>query len=338
MVPESSENPFLIQDIEEEEIEYYEQLGIHQKLKHKFIEIYLGIWVENVGLKSKKNPPTVDFFDLYAASGLAHDKYIKSSWHGSALLAAKAFGEYPKGNLLFLNSYDEDPEKCEKQLEILKRSIRDLEDCPHVFEKTIFISEEIHRATKIALRNLNKDFPSLWILDPCHPDQLPWEIVENIGSTVGKQYKEGVPAKKPELIINLMTSIIQRNINKKPEIFSNAIGLSEDEWRPLYEKYEKKWREQGIEKCTRRVILDVYAERLSNLYNKRPLIALVNAAKGGVVYTMLLVTDSDAGYYTMMKKMKEWEEYKIYRWKPEATLSSFKRDNPTQQGLEKWLN
>ena len=72
--------------------------------------------------------------------------------------------------------------------------------------------------------------------------------------------------------------------------------------------------------------------------NKRPLIALVNAAKGGVVYTMLLVTDSDSGYYTMMKKMKEWEEYKIYRWKPEATLSSFKRDNPTQQGLEKWLN
>ena len=108
------------------DVDYYETVGIHQKLKHKFIELYLKIWVENVGHNSKKNPPTVDFFDLYAASGLARDTHTNETWNGSALLAAKAFGEYPNGRLLFLNSFDEDRDTCESQMEILKRNIASL--------------------------------------------------------------------------------------------------------------------------------------------------------------------------------------------------------------------
>ena len=308
IIPKPASNP-------NGEVEYYETVGIHQKLKHKFIELYLKIWVENVGQKSKKNPPTVDFFDLYAASGLAHDRHTGEIWEGSALLAAKAFGGYPNGRLLFLNSYDEDPDTCKSQMEILKRNIQGLEDCPHVKDRTRFFSADIHRATDEALRVVNKNYPSLWILDPYHPDQLPWKIIERIGSTTGKPYvdkKTGrTVIKKPELIINLMTLILQRNIDRKPELLSNAIGLSQEDWTPLYENYEEKWKQFGVEQCTRHVILDIYAERLSQLYKNPPIIAEVNAAEGGVVYTMLLVTESDAGYYNMKKKMDEWHNYKI---------------------------
>jgi three-Cys-motif partner protein len=323
------------------EVEYYETVGIHQKLKHKFIELYLKIWVENVGQRSKKTPPTVDFFDLYAASGLAHDQHTGDIWDGSALLAAKAFGEYPNGRLLFLNSYDDEPAKCQSQMEILKRNIQDLEDCPHVKDKTRFYSGDIHQATNEALRVVNKNYPSLWILDPYHPDQLPWKIIERIGSAVGKTYTDkltGKPvSKKPELIINLMTSILQRNISRKPELLSKAVGMNEDEWKPLYEKFEKKWHELGVDQCTRHVILDIFAQRLSELYKKPPIIAEVNAAEGGVVYTMLLITDSDAGYHMMVKKMADWQHYKIYQWKPEAAVSTYKKKNPDQSDFSSWV-
>jgi len=189
---------------------------------------------------------------------------------------------------------------------------------------------------------LNRNFPSLWILDPYHPDQLPWKIIERIGSTVGKSYVDKITrktvSKKPELIINLMTSIIQRNINRKPELLSKAIGICEEEWRPLYDKFEQKWINSGVEQCTRNVILDIYAQRLSELYKKPPIVAEVNAAKGGVVYTMLLVTDSDAGYHMMIKKMAEWRDYKIYKWKPEAEVSTYKKRNPDQSDLNNWFN
>lgn len=323
------------------EVEYYETVGIHQKLKHKFIELYLKIWVENVGQKSKKTPPTVDFFDLYAASGMAHDKHTGETWDGSALLAAKAFGEYPNGRLLFLNSYDEDPIKCKSQIEILKNKIINLDDCPHVPKKTRIVSSDIYRATDVALRVLNRNYPSLWILDPYHPDQLPWKIIERIGSTVGKSYTDKISrktvSKKPELIINLMTSILQRNISRKPELLSRAVGMEEDDWRPLYDKFEKKWLDSGVDQCTRHVILDIFAQRISELYKKPPIVAEVNAAEGGIVYTMLLVTDSDAGYHMMTKKMTEWRDYKIYQWKPEAAVSTYKKKNPDQSDLQKWF-
>lgn len=332
---------FSIEDISSEDINYFENLGIHQKLKHKFIEIYLDIWAKNVGYNSKRPLATVDFFDLYAASGWAYDQHTEDTWAGSALLAAKAFGEYPKGRLLLLNSYDQDSVKCQKQIEILRRSILNLENYPHVIEKTKIISSEIHKATDIALGELNRNFPSLWILDPYHPDQLPWEIVEKISSTVGDPYENRatgqIAQKKPELIINLMTSILQRNMDRKPELFSSAIGMSEEKWRPIYKKYERKYIEQGNEKCTRHVILDMYADRLSKLYNKEPIIALVNAAEGGVVYTMLLVTDNDAGYHMMRKKMDEWHNYKVYKWKSEAEVSVFKKHNPDQSDLKQWF-
>jgi len=65
------------------DVEFYETVGIHQKLKHKFIDLYLKIWVENVGQKSKSTPPSVDFFDLSPVreirGGTGRPRYL---WRG----------------------------------------------------------------------------------------------------------------------------------------------------------------------------------------------------------------------------------------------------------------
>jgi three-Cys-motif partner protein len=250
-------------------------------------------------------------------------------------------GEYPKPRLLFLNSYDPDPEICRTHVKILKKAITDLaDDYPNIPEITVYCSKEIHEATEIALSYLNKDFPSVWILDPQHPDHLPWEIVEKIGSTLGTPFtdKSGkTQQKKPELIINLMTSTLQRTLSNRPDILSRALGIDEEIWRPKYQEYEEKWKSLGVEQCTRHVILDLYADRLMNLYHNPPHIALVNAAGGGVVggvvYTMLLCTDNPAGYHMMQKRMAEFHEYKLYEWSRDV----YRIKNPDQTDVTKWF-
>lgn len=317
--------------IDEDEREYYESVGIHQKQKHKFIETYLKIWSENVGNNSPK-PPSVDFIDLYAASGMAYDSNLDEEWEGSALLLTRALGEYRNPGKIYLNSYSDDSEELKRNKDILKRKIKSIteSDYPHLRDNQVLgFSKDVLEATDIILKKFNRDFPSLWILDPYHPDHLPWEVIEKIGTTEGKPLHK----KKPEMIITLMTSILQRNIERKPELFSKAIGLQEEEWRPLYNQYKEEYLAKGKNECTRDVIVDIFAFRLSTMYYKQPVVTPINARKGGIVYTMLLVTNSDAGYYMMKKKMPEFEIYKAGEWRNEAQAVNFIKDNPTQKKL-----
>jgi three-Cys-motif partner protein len=298
--------------------DYYTR-GIHQKLKHKFIETYLDIWVENVG-GSGKVVPTVDFFDLFAATGKARSEETGETWDGSAIIVARALAKYPRGNLLFLNSYNPDVNVSKIQFDILKREIKSVVNDNPQFEKVkrVVISEKIEDAVEIALNNLNRNFPSVWVLDPEHPSDLPWNVIQKIASAVGNPYGPKGERKKPELIINLMTSTLQRTINTAPQIFTEAIGLPEEEWRAMYSKYETKWKKKGIEDCTRHVILDIYGERLSSLYEKLPVMSLIPSKHGNIVYSMILCTDSNAGYYMMQKNLKTFEKYKIFEWKQEV--------------------
>lgn len=301
------------------EINYYSR-GIHQKLKHEFIKTYLNIWVENVGKGAIDKIPTVDFFDLFAATGKVRCDDTGEIWDGSALIAAKALAKYPKGRLLFLNSYDPDDKKRHEQLDILQKELEEaLDKCPQLQQiKRMISSENINKSVEIALTELNKNFPSVWILDPDNPKHLPWKVVEKIATTIGEPFGIKEERKKPELIINLMTSTLQRTINKAPHIFTKVIGLPESEWRELYEKYERKYHENNVEDCTRHVILDIYADRLSTLYENPPVISLIPTAYGNIIYSMILCTDSKAGYYLMQKRKKEFEMYKIYEWKEEV--------------------
>lgn len=309
--------------------DYYTR-GIHQKLKHKFIETYLNIWVENVG-GSGKVLPTVDFFDLFAATGKARSEETGETWDGSAIIVAKALAKYPRGNLLFLNSYNPDVNVRKNQFDILMQEIQSVvKNNPQLaIVRKLIISEKIEDAVDIAITNLNRNFPSVWILDPEHPSDLPWCVIQKIASALGDPYGTKGERKKPELIINLMTSTLQRTINTAPQIFTEAIGLPEEEWRAMYKKYETKWRNEGIEDCTRHVILDIYGERLSSLYEKSPVVSLIPSKHGNIVYSMILCTDSNAGYYMMRKNLKSFEMYKIFEWKQEVR----KIQDPDQSSL-----
>ncbi|MDD3135821.1 MAG: hypothetical protein PHF64_04925, partial [Methanoregula sp.] len=46
----------------------YDCVKWHTRKKHAFIEYYLKIWVDHV----KKNPPSLDIFDLFASTGLCY--------------------------------------------------------------------------------------------------------------------------------------------------------------------------------------------------------------------------------------------------------------------------
>jgi three-Cys-motif partner protein len=300
-----------------DETEFYEQQGDHQKLKHKFIETYMHIWVENVGHNSKKSPPSIDFFDLYAASGWATNEKHSESWPGSALILAKNFGEYPNPGILFLNTYHSDKIQQEAQVKILQKSVEDLEDCPHVFSKTKFCQKEIVEATTEALKLLNRSFPSVWVLDPYGPSQLPWEIVRAIATATGgySDKKGNWIEKRPELIITFMTSILQRFGELYPEMIKLTFDLDEMEWNEKFASYAQIWKKRGYDRPTRHVVLDIYLEKLSEYYHLPILLILVPGKKGQIVYAMIHCTNNVAGHYMMKKKLSQvYDGYKVYEW------------------------
>ena len=300
-----------------DETEYYEQQGDHQKLKHQFIETYMHIWVENVGYHSKHNIPTVDFFDLYAASGWATNEDQTETWHGSALILAKSFGEYPNSRLLFLNTYNENKEIEDRQAEILKKSIQELEDCPHVYPNTYFCRKEILEATSDAISELNRAFPSVWILDPYAPSQLPWEVIQSISTAIGNYLnrKGEQVERRPEIIITLMTSVLQRFSELKPDMIKIAFNMDEEEWRERFSYYAKLWKSRRIEHPTRHVVLDIYLEKLSKYYYLPILVILVPGKQGQIVYAMIHCTNNPAGHYLMKKKLTEgFGGYIVYEW------------------------
>jgi three-Cys-motif partner protein len=306
-----------------DETEYYEQQGDHQKLKHQFIETYMKIWVENVGYNTKGNPPSIDFFDLYAASGCATNKDRSEYWPGSALILAKNFGEYPNSRMLFLNTYHENKEIEENQARILQKKVRDLEDCPHVYAKTVFCRKEISEATLFATELLNRAFPSVWILDPYDPLQLPWLTIHSISSAIGvyRNKKGERVERRPEIIITLFTSILQRFSEMRPDMIKIAFDMNEEEWKKRFAFYAKLWRSRGIEHPTRHVVLDIYLEKLSDYYTLPILVILVPGRAGQIVYAMIHCTNNRQGHYLMRKKLSEgFGGYIAYKWVKGAGL------------------
>ena len=306
---------------------HYEMVKYHSRQKHKFIECYLKIWTDNVGNKKKSGVPSLDIIDLYAASGWAECEETKrygmgdDKWEGSAVLAARCLDNYSFPRSLILNSYHPDPDKREAQLATLKKNIWPFK---RLRNKVEYESLPIEDAVQWALPKVNPCYPSIWILDPYTPDQLPWHVIEAIGNHRGTYPKGGrLVERKPEIIINLMTSSLQRNIEINPRIISAAVGLKESEWLPEYQETIKGHGEMNA----RQYILKLFAERLSEYYKKPPIVAEIQStAQTNIVYCMLLCTDHDAGHYMMklqgIPELKNWE---IYQWRGTAERITTKK-------------
>lgn len=293
----------------------YDQVKWHTRKKHLFIESYLKIWVENV----KKNRPTLDIFDLYASTGLCYCQDTvepDSMWGGSACLAAECLESYPRGRYLFLNTFHPDEKKCALQRDNLTRIISKTRKNTSL---TKIISKEINQAVQDAIsfaeRKKLLHYPTIWILDPYAASQLPWSIVEQI-ATLRHTYpiNGDERVRKPELIINLMTSDLQRNIDLNPHVVSTALGLDEDDWRP---KIDALMEKPGYN--TRKALIELYARRLSELYEKPPIISEINTTnESAIVYCLFLCTDHDAGHYMgIFEGLKDYNT-RLYNWRHEA--------------------
>lgn len=303
----------------------YERVKWHTRKKHAFIESYLNIWVENV----KKNPPTLDIFDLFASTGLCYCEESaryglnEPTWNGSAILAAECLENYSEGRTLFLNTYHPKPAICDNQKKNLERLMNRY---PRI--KPIITTLRIDAAIDAARSHLSPTYPSFWILDPYSTSDLPWEFVEKIGRFRGQwTTKTGqIRTRKPEMVITLMTYGLQMNIDINPHIVSHALGMDESEWRP---KYNTLMEEYGN---TRIALIDLYAEQLSKLYEKPPIIVEINTTEEtAVVYCLFLCTDSNAGHYLMkLKGLKDYTTWE-YRWKADAERISVEKHIPEGQ-------
>ena len=303
----------------------YDRVKWLTRKKHAFIESYLNIWVENV----KRNQPTLDIFDLFASSGLCYceesARYGLSEpmWKGSAILAAECLEHYSNGQKLFLNTYHPKPAICEAQKVNLKRLLGKYSK----IQPTI-TTLAIDAAIDEARTQLSPTYPSFWILDPYSSSDLPWEFVEKIGNFQGQfTTKNGqVRTRKPEMIITLMTYGLQMNIDINPHIVSHALGMDESEWRPKYNILMEKYHN------TRKALIDLYAEKLTKLYDKPPIIVEINTTEeAAIVYCLFLCTDSNAGHYLMkLKGLKDYTTWE-YSWKADAKRISIEKKIPEGQ-------
>jgi hypothetical protein len=124
-----------------------------------------------------------------------------------------------------------------------------------------------------------------------------------------------------------MTHDLQRNIDINPSVLDAALGVSEAEWRPKINSY----LENGHD--TRTAIINVYAERLSLLYEKSPIITEIKITNNtAIVYCLLLCTDSPAGHYVYkLKGLPEFNNWVISTWKKDAEKITIEKNLPKGQ-------
>lgn len=321
-----------------------EEVKYHTRLKHKFIEIYLDFYLKNVAENAKKRnklPPSLEIYDLYAGKGRCHCKdceilgFKEDSWEGSALLAARCIGVYPNGTRLFLNSYHNAPEENTNQVNALKDSLTEyFTKYPDLIGKTTITSLPIEESIDEAQKKFNRDFPSIWILDPYDPKQLPWHIIEYIGNQRGKINKnDNSLQRRPELIINFMSWYLQRFSETQPKTTSIALGIPESEWKPRFKEY----LDQGMN--VREAFLKLYFNRLKELYGRDPVFYLVrDTSNRAIIYAMLLCSISDAGHFLMKKHgLPKLQKYEIEVWKTNASKILLKKEDPNQKFIDDFL-
>lgn len=292
-----------------------EEVKWHSIQKHVFLEAYLDIWSENVGKNGKPTPP-LSIFDLYSSFGLCYCSETSKSWNGSALLVAECLQKYKSGKLLFLNTYNPNENEQTQQKETLEKNITDL-NLPRRIEK-FMTTLPIDEAVDSAISHVNPNYPNLWILDPYQPEHLPWDTVEKICKLQRFYTKNGKQvSRRPELFICLMTSRLQRLAGglyaADDNIVGKALGMEKEEWESKLDHYKK----YGI--TITDALIFMYAEKLTQYYEKKPQMIKVFSNDGAIVYTVFLCTDNNAGHYMMkvnqLPKYLQWQEVE---WKKEA--------------------
>jgi len=179
--------------------------------------------------------------------------------------------------------------------------------------KTTLSSKNIIDAVTEAKPLLDKDYPSLWLLDPYDPKQLPWNAIQEIGSMQSERHKVNGKFRKPEMIITFMTSYLQRFAELQPRAAEIALGIPEEEWKPKLIEYDEKYGNK------REAFLRLFYDRLGEIYEKEPVAMLVkDITNRAIVYCVILCSDHNAGHYMSRVKMKELDKWHVDYWGQEA--------------------
>ena len=157
-------------------------------------------------------------------------------WEGSALLAVKMSNEYANRWTCYLNELD--PITFKE----LKKNLKNYEP----WDGEVF-NKDANEVIDEILKKINPDYPSLFFLDPQNHSQLPWTTIEKIANHVGRKDVH----RRPEMIINLMTTGMQRNLDKTPESISLALGVDEADWRSIIEQEHRNGTEADLSPAAR---------------------------------------------------------------------------------------
>ncbi len=114
------------------------------------------------------------------------------------------------------------------------------------------------------------------------------------------------------MIINLMTTGMQRNKDKSPENISLALGMAEGEWRQIIDQYHEngKTYHEGFR--------DIYCEKLSQIYNVSPVYLSVENKKDSTVFYLIAISSHGLGK-KILTSLKNCVEGYREKWSKELT-------------------
>lgn len=261
----------------------------------------------------------MEIYDLFAGYGKCVCEENGESWDGSAIISAKGLQKYSRPKRLWLNCYNDDPEEMKTQCSSLKEC---LDAVKGSFRIDLFQEPVLVNIDK-AIASCDPKYPSIWILDPYSPAQLPWGVVERIATHQGNyEMSEKQMTRRPELFINLQTAYLARfsGMEDSKHIVDEALGMPREVWEGQLAECLKK------DTDTQSAFVEIYGNRLMEIYGKHPIAWKVKGTSGNIVYTILLITESDAGYYVMQVMGKsDVMDWFVHNWKPIADVMKAQR-------------
>ena len=262
-----------------------------------------------MGKNHGENAPSLALMDLFAGSGWCRNADRKEEWPGTATLLARCLSQYPTKHptTLFLNTFHPKATKLQAQAASLTETLGEIQ-----FPKKAIVELEQRQfkdALEVAKKAFNRNYPSLWVLDPYAAQDLPWSAVEEIAKLKGTDHD-----RRPELFINLMTFDLLENMNQNPHVVSTALGMEESEWRPMVDQLAA---EEDANK--RNAFVEIYAQKLQALYGRPPHYVEVEGVHGNIVYVLFFCSDHDAGFHMMRKEsIPQFAKWHDREWKPKA--------------------
>ena len=265
---------------------------LHTKLKHRIIGYYFAIFKSYF---KAKNIHSLYYVDLYSGDGFCScnkldediDQYLppneQTHWE-PAFFSLMKHADDTNFNLKCIFN-DLEPDKISK----LKDSINNKKYSKFVLD---YGTEDANTYYKKALDKIEKsNRPSLFFLDPTNHKDLLFSTIREIAN-----FKDPKTGRMPELIINLMTYSMLKNMQKmdkeKEQSISNALGSPE--WIKKKDAYTGR---------THELFLTIFLNNLEKFGYRTTYYEIKSTKTKSPIYYLIFATYRD-DIYNLHKSMK----------------------------------